>query len=89
MTETTHIICAHCGADNSVSNSQESDGTLKVMRISTGLALFFECQNCKIEYKLPATCMNMPFFMNCPICKQKIDHDTNLDGCRDPDCPYA
>ncbi|MCR4307169.1 MAG: hypothetical protein NUV80_01255 [Candidatus Berkelbacteria bacterium] len=25
----------------------------------------------------------------CPRCKQKFDHDANLDGCRDPDCPYA
>jgi hypothetical protein len=53
MAETTHIICAHCRADNSVSNWRDSDGTLETVRIADGLVLLFNCQICKTEYPLP------------------------------------
>jgi len=54
MAETTHIICAHCGEDNKISNSVTSDGTLTVTDFWEDIVvLLFKCKICNVEYKLP------------------------------------
>ena len=51
MAETTHILCAHCNGDNTVSNYQESD-VLTVIKIAGGAVIEFKCKHCGKEYPL-------------------------------------
>jgi hypothetical protein len=62
MSETTHLICAHCGHDNPLSNAaplQVVDGRLPVIYyigMPEGPSVFFHCQICDADYKLPIYC---------------------------------
>lgn len=61
VTQTTHITCAKCGGDNTVSNGVPSDGTVKLVNCVAGIfneynSLMFTCQHCKEEYPL----INLP-----------------------------
>ena len=53
MSETTHIICAHCGKDNKISNYIGTDGTLSLTNLTYEIVLIFTCQYCKYQYHLP------------------------------------
>jgi hypothetical protein len=68
VSEVTHLICAHCGYDNSVSNAEElkpvgnKPPVLYYLVFTHGptaesnlkqVALFFHCQECDADYKLP------------------------------------
>lgn len=48
MSETTHLICAHCGADTAVSNSAPQGSVLAILRGS----LIFHCSSCGARYPL-------------------------------------
>ena len=56
MSETTHIICAHCGKDHAVSNRKDL-GTeilsISLFEIFPYIFLWFNCPDCKVKYALP------------------------------------
>ena len=53
MSETTHLICAHCGGDNAMSNAVSLVGDM--LMIIPGFGIIFRCQHCHCEYSLPST----------------------------------
>lgn len=52
MSETTHLICAHCGGDNAMSNAVSLVGDM--LMIIPGFGIIFRCQHCHCEYSLPS-----------------------------------
>ncbi len=54
MSERTHLICAHCGGDNAMSNAVSLVGdTLILIETFSGVGVIFRCQYCHCEYSLP------------------------------------
>ena len=57
MAETTHLICAHCGSDASISNSVPPTAVLTLYETS----LAFNCPECGAQYPLPVTVLTPTF----------------------------
>ena len=51
MSETTHLICAHCGGDVSLSNATNVPVTGVLTSYDSQVA--FNCPKCGIKYPLP------------------------------------
>ncbi len=55
MAETTHLICAHCGADHSVSNIATPENQAHLpLSLNAMNALIFSCDKCAVSYPLYA-----------------------------------
>lgn len=55
------VTCATCGSNNNVNNEKYdsetfeliSDGTFRIERYENSLYLWFKCQHCNNEYRIP------------------------------------
>lgn len=53
MSETSYLICAHCGEPAPLKNAEPPTSTLWLYETS----LFFHCPNCGVQYTLPVRVM--------------------------------
>lgn len=70
MSETTHLICAQCGGDVAISNSQEQPTVKSEYQILTFYkrmnSLMFKCPNCGTQYPLPVVILENNHDQNNP-----------------------
>jgi RNase P subunit RPR2 len=64
MAETTHLICAHCGTDHSISNALNPTGNPTGILTLRDEILTFTCPKCAVEYKIPILINNSHYPRN-------------------------
>ena len=64
MSETTRIICAHCGAHNTISNASgthnEHSPIVVLVGFNGALTAYVRCRSCRETYPLPIQVVASP-----------------------------